>query len=110
MEREKIKASYGCVVMGAGEIRDYEAVSALLEPDAFVICADGGLKHCPKMNLRPHLLVGDLDSLETALPAGLELVALGPFIEDVHGPDERMDPVSFLRCYDFLVGFLARLG
>ncbi len=41
---------------------------------------------------------------------GLELVALGPFIEDVHGPDERMDPVSFLRCYDFLVGFLARLG
>ncbi len=91
MEHKKIKASYGCVVMGAGEIRDYEAVSALLEPDAFVICADGGLKHCPKMNLRPHLLVGDLDSLETSPPAGLELVALSPdknYTDSYHGAEE----------------------
>lgn len=40
---------------------------------------------------------------------GLELVSLGPFIEDVHGPDERMNIESFERVYDFLLGFLATL-
>ncbi len=40
---------------------------------------------------------------------GMEMVNLGPFIEDVHSPDEKMDPVSFERCYLFLTQFMASL-
>lgn len=84
---------YGCLVVGAGEIQDYKAVSALLRPDAFVICADGGLGHCRPMDLRPHLLVGDLDSLETAPPAGVEQVTLSPdkdYTDSYHAAQEAM--------------------
>lgn len=94
MEGKKPTTAYPCVVVGAGEIQDYEAVSALLEPDAFVICADGGLQHCRGLGLRPHLLVGDLDSLTTAPPAGVELVPLSPdknYTDSYHGVLEAME-------------------
>lgn len=39
---------------------------------------------------------------------GLEMVCLGPMIEDVHCPDERMQLSSFLRVYAFLKEVLAR--
>jgi len=91
---EKPATAYPCVVIGAGEIRDYEAVSALLEPDAFVVCADGGLEHCLHMGLTPHLLVGDWDSLTGAVPAGVERVPLSPdknYTDSYHAVQEAME-------------------
>lgn len=66
-----------CAIVAAGEIRDYAAVKALLQPDTAIICADGGYRHCAAMNLTPHLLVGDFDSLGE-LPAGIETLRLRP--------------------------------
>lgn len=42
------------------------------------------------------------------IPA-FEMVCLGPMIEDVHCPDEKMELSSFLRVYDFLKEVLARV-
>lgn len=65
-----------CLILAAGEIRDHKALAGQLPPGIFVVCADGGLHHCGPLGLRPHLFVGDGDSVRMPLPASVERVAL----------------------------------
>ncbi len=67
---------FDCIIIGAGDMPDTAAIAPLLAPEALVICADGGLRHCGKLGLAPDLLVGDLDSLDAPPPAGLGIVRL----------------------------------
>lgn len=53
-----------CVVIGASP-QDC-ALRESLAADDFVICADGGLQRALAWGIRPNLVVGDYDSLETA--------------------------------------------
>jgi len=60
-----------CYIVGAGEFtaRDFNPQ----EGDC-IIAADGGLRALDAMGVKPHLLIGDLDSLgEYALPADVPL-------------------------------------
>lgn len=34
---------------------------------------------------------------------------MGPNMADIHTPDERMEVVSFVKCYDILKDFIATL-
>ena len=55
-----------CVIVSAGEIRDYEkARSFLREGDFFVFC-DGGLVHAGGLCVKPDIIVGDFDSCKAA--------------------------------------------
>ena len=47
-------------IVGAGEM---EPDGPEIPDGAFVIAADGGLKHLKKINIAPNLIVGDFDSL-----------------------------------------------
>ena len=67
---------YPSAVLGAGEILNYGRAASFLAPDAFIICADGGLAHCEKLGLRPDLLIGDFDSLRTPAPPGIPRITL----------------------------------
>lgn len=81
-----------CVVLGAGEIVDYAAVAARIPRDSFVICADGGLAHCAPLGLRPHLLVGDLDSAGNP-PADVPVLPLSPhknYTDTTHAVEEAI--------------------
>ena len=49
-----------------GIISDYEPIKRLLRDDDYLIGADGGTHHCLAVGKVPHVVVGDLDSLETA--------------------------------------------
>ena len=57
------------VIIGGGDIRDYARVATLLQRDDFLLCADSGYDHCAGLGVRPHLLVGDFDSIRTQPPA-----------------------------------------
>lgn len=62
-----------------GTIDDYVSVTAQIRPDDYLIGADGGTAHLLAMGRRPHVVVGDLDSLPGSVLD--ELVASGTDVE-----------------------------
>jgi thiamine pyrophosphokinase len=48
------------VIIANGIIGDFLPI---VFPEDIVIAVDGGLRHCLELKLRPHILIGDLDSL-----------------------------------------------
>jgi thiamine pyrophosphokinase len=48
------------VIIANGVIGGFHPV---IYPDDIVIAVDGGLRHCLELKLRPHTLIGDMDSL-----------------------------------------------
>ncbi|MFZ5910169.1 MAG: thiamine diphosphokinase [Chloroflexota bacterium] len=60
------------VIFANGHLPDLDSARALLRPDDLLIAADGGARHLLAMGRMPHLLVGDLDSIDAASLAQLE--------------------------------------
>ncbi len=54
------------VIFSNGVIPDYTRATRLLRPDDYFIAADGGSLHALAMQIRPHVVIGDLDSLPEA--------------------------------------------
>lgn len=49
-----------CVIVGAGEFTE---TTLPIEPEDYLIAADAGLVYLEQLNQRPHLIIGDFDSL-----------------------------------------------
>jgi thiamine pyrophosphokinase len=52
------------VIFANGELPDLNKARLLLRPDDTLICADGGTRHALALGVRPHLIIGDMDSAE----------------------------------------------
>jgi thiamine pyrophosphokinase len=52
------------LIISNGDIKDYNFYEKLLKDVDMVICADGGANHAYRMKLKPHLIVGDFDSIK----------------------------------------------
>lgn len=50
-----------CYIVAAGEM--HGAIPSL-KPDDMLIAADAGYKHLQKLNIEPHILLGDFDSMD----------------------------------------------
>lgn len=49
-------------IVAAGPVEDYNYIKSMISDDAFIICADGGIKHCKALNITPNLIISDFDS------------------------------------------------
>lgn len=49
-----------CILFCAAE---FDALAEKIQADDFVIAADGGVRHVEKLNITPHVILGDFDSL-----------------------------------------------
>jgi thiamine pyrophosphokinase len=54
------------VIFANGIVEDIEEIISNLKPFDMVIAADGGSRHCKSLGIQPDVIIGDLDSMETA--------------------------------------------
>jgi len=52
------------IVICNGSITDYGYYKDYFDDAQLIVCADGGAVHAKKMGVKPHILVGDFDSIQ----------------------------------------------
>ena len=55
------------LIFANGELPDINKVRAILRDDDYIICADGGTRHASSLDLKPALVIGDMDSADSVL-------------------------------------------
>ena len=55
------------VIFANGELPDINKARTILRDDDYIICADGGTRHASSLDLKPALIIGDMDSAESSL-------------------------------------------
>lgn len=83
------------IVFANGSLERLPAELRITPAEDLIVAADGGLANCLRHGLRPHLLVGDLDSVEPAQIASLE--GLGVEIEPHPTSKDQTDLELALR-------------
>lgn len=53
------------LIFANGDLPDTEKARAILRDDDYIICADGGTRHASFLDLKPALVIGDMDSADS---------------------------------------------
>ncbi len=52
------------VIIGNGDINDYDYIRSKIYDNDYIICADGGIRHLDSLKIQADLVIGDFDSCE----------------------------------------------
>lgn len=52
------------IILANGDLPDIGKARSLIHEDDYVICADGGTRHALALNIKPDLIIGDMDSAD----------------------------------------------
>ncbi len=63
------------VVIGSAPVKE-NPLDRFEREGCFVVCADGGYDTAARFGIRPDLLIGDFDSVQSPLPDGVETIRL----------------------------------
>ncbi|HAV77058.1 MAG TPA: thiamine diphosphokinase [Anaerolineae bacterium] len=55
------------IIFANGDLPDINKTRAILQDDDYIICADGGSRHASSLDLKPALVIGDMDSTDKEL-------------------------------------------
>ena len=71
------------VIFANGEINQMPSAAQLVHGDDVIISVDGGMRHLKALGLKPHLIIGDMDSilpevLSSAQADGIEILRFPP--------------------------------
>lgn len=95
-------------ILANGDVTDYSRLAACLRPDDLLIAADGGLRHFKAMNIQPHILLGDLDSvtpedIDEARAHGVRIIRF-PVDKDETDLQLAIDQVVEEGCCQIVIG------
>ncbi len=66
------RATDHAVLFVNGVITEYSSLESWVSPQAYLVGVNGGTRHCLQMARKPHVVVGDLDSLPRPICQKLE--------------------------------------
>ncbi|NLP25840.1 MAG: thiamine diphosphokinase [Clostridiales bacterium] len=61
-----------CYIFSGGEISDYSIIDIV--DNAYIICADSGYLHAKRLEIIPNCIIGDFDTYNGGVPAGIEII------------------------------------
>ncbi|GAB4459146.1 MAG: thiamine diphosphokinase [Anaerolineales bacterium] len=100
------------VIFANGELPDLDKARAILRDDDTILCADGGARHASSLDLKPALVIGDLDSADSALLRSLQAngVAIELYPRDKNETDLELALHKALELAPKEIVILAALG
>lgn len=103
----KVGEAMRCVILLGGVCG---ALGFLPRSDDFIIACDGGYRHADALGLKAHILLGDMDSLDTQLPAEISAQVF-PVVKDETDCILAIDEGIRRGCKEFalLCGFGGRV-
>ena len=97
------------VVVANGELDSREPVLREVAPGALIVCADGGTTNALALGLVPHVIIGDMDSLDEALLRELEAGGTQLVVHPSH-KDESDTELALRYCVEHGASELLLLG
>jgi thiamine pyrophosphokinase len=79
------------LIFANGVIVDPDNARRCVERADLLICADGGVHHARTIGVRPHVLIGDMDSLSAALRAELEAEGAELIVRPAHKDETDLE-------------------
>ena len=100
------------IIFANGELPDVDKARALLREEEYIICADGGIRHALTLNVRPALIVGDMDSADPAQVQQFKDggVSVEPFSHDKNETDLELAINRAIELGPEQIMILAALG